>query len=131
MSEAGVGSLQCDWQAALPLVHEAYQESTPSLEAESSLLLISRRAQEKMSSAASDYDLSRLITGSALAGVAVILSLIASADWLWRFPGPVFFFIFTITSYGVVTFASSYVEEEQQFWYWILGGWVLYLHIKS
>jgi ethanolaminephosphotransferase len=28
-------------------------------------------------------------------------------------------------------FASSYVEEEQHFWYWITAGWVAYLHCRA
>jgi len=27
-------------------------------------------------------------------------------------------------------FASSYVEEEQQFWYWVVSGWVTVLLIR-
>lgn len=33
-------------------------------------------------------------------------------------------------SLGSMMFASSYVEEEQQFWYWMISGWLGYLWCK-
>ncbi|KAK2761397.1 major facilitator super transporter protein [Arachnomyces sp. PD_36] len=126
-----VAALECDWQAALRLVHKAYEESELSLEAESALLLVSRKAQQIMSSAASNYDLPRLIIGSVLAGIAVGSSVIVSFAPISQSPTSGAFFIFTVVSYGIMMFASSYVEEEQQFWYWIFSGWIVYLHLKA
>lgn len=34
-------------------------------------------------------------------------------------------------TYAATMFASSYVEEEQQFWYWILGAWFTILHFRK
>lgn len=126
-----MAGLECDWQAALQLVHRAYQDPESSPAAESALLVVSRKAQEIMSSAASNYDLSKLIIGSVLAGIAVVLSFVTSISAVTRSVAPGMFFIFTVTGYGIMMFASSYVEEEQQFWYWIFSGWILYLHAKS
>ena len=132
VSATGVASLECDWEAALRLVYKAYEKDEPSEKAESALLAVSRNAQEIMSSAASNYDLPRLLIGSTLAGIAVILSLVASFRTLSTTPGAsAMFFIFTVVGYGIMMFASSYVEEEQQFWYWISSGWIIYLHGKS
>ena len=32
--------------------------------------------------------------------------------------------------YGAMMFASSYVEEEHHFWYWVLSGWLSLLVLK-
>lgn len=34
-------------------------------------------------------------------------------------------------SYVVLMFASSYVEEEHHFWYWVASGWFFALFIKE
>jgi len=38
-----------------------------------------------------------------------------------------FWCIVIIAGYGVMMFASSYVEEEHHFWYWTCSSWVVYL----
>jgi ethanolaminephosphotransferase len=113
------------------MVHDARDTNDISPEIESAVLDFSRAAQEIMSSTASNYDLSRLYLGSSLAGLAVILSLVASAGAISRSGGAGLFLLFIVVSYSMMMFASSYVEEEQQFWYWILTGWIFYLHTKS
>jgi len=40
-------------------------------------------------------------------------------------------FAFVTIAYGFMMFASSYVEEEQQFWYWICSGWLAFLAMKG
>jgi len=79
-----------------------------------------------MSSVASNYNMLRLFLGIALAGIAVssclsymLLEEMISPDSL------TFFGI--VTSFSSMMFASSYVEEEQRFWYWITGVWTMYL----
>ena len=82
-----------------------------------------REAQDIMSSTASNYDVNRLLCGIALACSSVLLvvlnlhgSMLRDAD----------FIIFTLIAilYSIMMFASSYVEEEQHFWYWIGAGWI-------
>ena len=34
------------------------------------------------------------------------------------------------TAYGIMMFASSYVEEEQHFWYWIASAWIAWQYLK-
>jgi ethanolaminephosphotransferase len=79
-----------------------------------------------MSSAASNYDVNRLMLGIALAFASVASG--ATAAWglpLRNVNGAITALIALL--YAIMMFASSYVEEEQHFWYWITGGWVAYL----
>jgi ethanolaminephosphotransferase len=78
-----------------------------------------------MSSAASNYDVNRLFLGIVLAFASVAFSAAA-----WRLPllsiDGAFLALMTVL-YAIMMFASSYVEEEQHFWYWITGGCIAYL----
>jgi ethanolaminephosphotransferase len=83
-----------------------------------------------MSSTASNYDVTKLYISIGIASVAFISACasvlrtrsIATTDCL---------LLFTVTAlYGLMMFASSYVEEEQHFWYWIAGGWFVYLRAR-
>ena len=80
-----------------------------------------------MSSTASNYDVSYLVMGIVLASISILLAIVAiwSRPLLSKPDG--IFFVFTLILYGLMMFASSYVEEEQHFWYWITGGWVAYI----
>lgn len=87
-------------------------------------------AQNIMSSAASNYDVPRLFLGTALALIVCILAFFTlppvrpiSLDGLYYF--------LTLALYAVLMFASSYVEEEHNFWYWMTSGWFFYLFIYS
>lgn len=80
-----------------------------------------------MSSAASNYDVTRLITGAGIALASVILATLASPSCppLLRTDGA--FALLLTALHATMMFASSFVEEEQHFWYWIGGGWIAYL----
>lgn len=83
-----------------------------------------------MSSAASNYDVSKLQFGIAIALIAAVVALLAlqttslTADSSTVWAGAV------TVAYSAMMFASSYVEEEHQFWYWIASGWLEWLYIK-
>ena len=83
-----------------------------------------------MSSTASNYDVPRLVIGTAL----TLLSFLAISFYIFQeaklFNIDTFVFFIIVTGYGAMMFASSYVEEEQQFWYWISAGWVAYLRCR-
>lgn len=89
------------------------------------------RAQMIMSSTASNYNILRLNIGIGTATAATIAALEicfgimvqAKATGVW---------ISAVTiMYGSMMFASSYVEEEQHFWYWMASGWLVWLLMKQ
>ncbi|ORY63496.1 GPI ethanolamine phosphate transferase [Pseudomassariella vexata] len=90
-----------------------------------------QEAQSLMSSMASNYDMNRLLSGAVTAALALLLSLVAtlvSAQTATRTALP----LAGITLlYGIMMFASSYVEEEHHFWYWSTSAWVVYLAFKG
>ena len=125
-----VSKLQCSWQKATRLLRKADANSLHALEAESSLLQFSRAAQNIISKEASNYDLNRLYQGAGLALLATFLSAVSCFVAPLRVTGCTTFFGSLVAAYGALMFASSYVEEEQQFWYWMLTGWQFYLYTR-
>jgi ethanolaminephosphotransferase len=83
-----------------------------------------------MSGTASNYDVPRMIIGVTLSA----LSFITLCFDIYRSPRlfnvDSLIFITAVMCYAVMMFASSYVEEEQHFWYWISAGWIAYLHVQ-
>lgn len=83
-----------------------------------------------MSGMASDYDMDKLILGEIIAvtaASAAVVAVVMSSRYTIRNLGP--FALITVL-YCVMMFASSYVEEEQHFWYWSTTAWLFYLVIK-
>ena len=83
-----------------------------------------------MSSTASNYGLERLRIGIAIAAMASVFTLwnISSILLAQKDVG-----IWTLTVtvlYGGMMFASSYVEEEHNFWYWATSGWLGWLFLR-
>lgn len=87
-------------------------------------------AQETMSSTASNYDVPRLILGTGLAMLSVILTFFTLPDLRPVSPPGIVYFLILVL-YSVLTFASSYVEEEHNFWYWATSAWFFYLFVSS
>lgn len=84
-----------------------------------------------MSRTASNYNIPRLCVGLFITGIAALLVFPSTYAECARNRSSGGFLGLMIITYGLMMFASSYVEEEQQFWYWICSGWIFYLHIKS
>ncbi|KAK1968085.1 GPI ethanolamine phosphate transferase [Colletotrichum sublineola] len=82
------------------------------------------KAQDLMSSMASNYDMDRLHIGEAVA-VLSTGSLVFGAR-----PNLIPLLAIAV-AYGVMMFASSYVEEEHHFWYWTTSAWLGTLAIKK
>ena len=81
-----------------------------------------------MSSTASNYDVPKLNLG---VGIAALAALFVSPTLTVRFKFTAMCAALVAFGYGVMMFASSYVEEEQHFWYWIASAWLLCLYLKT
>lgn len=88
------------------------------------------KAQDALSSTASSYDVPRMVIGIAVAVASLLLAILSfPALWPPGFAGSAI----TITTllYCIMMFATSYVEEEQHFWYWITPAWFALLAARS
>lgn len=90
-----------------------------------------KHSQELMSSTASNYDISKLIGGQVLAAITLFSSLAATGSIITSSLRTVTPLLLIAIVYGVMIFASSYVEEEQHFWYWATTAWLMLLWIKK
>ncbi|KAA8563673.1 hypothetical protein MFRU_052g00500 [Monilinia fructicola] len=90
-----------------------------------------KEAQELMSSTASNYDLKKLITGQVIAAIALVMTSVTAGPFIVKHLKASIPFIGICLLYGIMMFASSYVEEEQNFWYWTTTGWLFLLSIKN
>ena len=87
-----------------------------------------------MSNTASNYDVKKLLVGTTIIAVAIlVVSLL-----LWPFPEKMKLYrplscltMIAFLIYGMMMFASSYVEEEHHFWYWTSSGWLALLLLKA
>ena len=89
-----------------------------------------KHAQEAMSDIASSYNIPRMIMGMAMTAIALLAATL-SFSRVWPPTSAGIFFTVTSLLYGAMMFASSYVEEEQHFWYWITPAWIVLLTTRS
>lgn len=84
-----------------------------------------------MSSTASNYNIQRLHTGIAIVTAALVTILTIAIPAARRANTTGIWLGFVVVMYGVMMFASSYVEEEHHFWYWVTSGWLGWLSVKK
>jgi len=124
--------LACKWLAVKDL-HESFISNQYMFIRDGSSMLCSflREAQSQLSGTASKYDLESMLLGAGLLATATM------GTALFGLAGPAangFAFItycFTNGAYAATMFASSYVEEEHQFWYWISSAFMILLAIRQ
>lgn len=89
-----------------------------------------RLAQQALSSTASSYNIARMTIGMAVSALGIAVCL-CSFRSLWPPTMASSALTFASVLYGVMIFASSYVEEEQHFWYWLTPAWITLLSMQS
>ncbi|KAK3301555.1 alkaline-phosphatase-like protein [Chaetomium strumarium] len=90
-----------------------------------------RNAQGILSSMASNYDMHRLMLGQTAAVVASVAAVVAAARGARDRAASLGPLSAILLAYGVMMFASSYVEEEHHFWYWATTAWFVHLGLKG
>ncbi|PSN71579.1 alkaline phosphatase-like protein [Corynespora cassiicola Philippines] len=121
-------SLACKWQHIVQAMSTSSTgQSKQQVEAIYSFLT---EAQETLSSTASNYNIPRLQLGMALAALSCIVIFIYLLP-LRPITSTGIAFSLTLSLYAVLMFASSYVEEEHNFWYWATSAWFFYLFISE
>lgn len=76
---------------------------------------------------ASNYNIPRLILGQILSVAATLMVTSAVYQNAGKLSISALPFTLITTAYGVMMFASSYVEEEQHFWYYTTTAWLAYV----
>ena len=84
-----------------------------------------------MSSTASNYNVQRLYAGIVFAVVSLLVTLLNALPALLNARTTGVWLGLVTAVYGAMMFASSYVEEEHHFWYWVTSGWLGWLVLKK
>ncbi|KAL8809711.1 MAG: hypothetical protein Q9200_003180 [Gallowayella weberi] len=98
---------------------------------EAALGIFLSEAQRVMRTTASNYAVGKLYAGTAMAALATLWTFFSSIPFLvqkWNFG---LWFLLATIAYGMIMFASSYVEEEHQYWYSIASTWLWWLVMKQ
>ncbi|KAK5654153.1 hypothetical protein OQA88_7584 [Cercophora sp. LCS_1] len=129
--ESDYGELACKWRD----VSEALKPKSAPNDIDSQWTLSAvqwlRKAQSLMSGMASNYDVPRLVLGLGV-GVVTVFSAAGAVHWfLPQSTGDALSLAVITLAYGIMMFASSYVEEEQHFWYWATTAWFFVLGFRG
>lgn len=127
--QSSIEELECEWLSILELLTGLDSQVSQSV-LQKAIYRFLYRAQSLMSGAASTYKLSMLFSGSLVAAASCVLSFAVAFGPLRKAGFPGIFLMATALLGGAIMFASSFVEEEQQYWYWIVTAWAAYLHIR-
>ncbi|KAI4087494.1 MAG: hypothetical protein LQ344_006743 [Seirophora lacunosa] len=121
--------LACLWSR---IRAQAFEEALFDVKTRGAMLqTFLREAQNAMSNTATNYSAKKLYSGIAVAASVVLSAAAKSAPIFVEQPIVGLWFTFTTLAYGVMMFASSYVEEEHQYWYLVASAWLSWLGVKQ
>lgn len=129
-NHGGVRDLQCRWAKAWLATRDSHRRIISYMEAEDHLLGFARQAQKLMSSTAGNYNIRKLYTGIIFSLISSVFSLTIPFRTVPKRSMSGGYFALIVVMYSILTFSSSYVEEEQHFWYWVSSMWIFYLCIR-
>jgi len=128
---SGRQRLSCLWRRAQSLLLKSNKHGDVLVDEQvEALRMFLEEAQDELSTTASTYNVPRLIGGALVSGLATVLALLALPITSLNNASMVFFTAMTAL-YGIMMFATSYVEEEQHFWYWTTGAWFAFLAARK
>ncbi|KAI0201485.1 alkaline-phosphatase-like protein [Astrocystis sublimbata] len=127
---SSAAELVCEWRKLSDVATRSPADEALHQESVSDISKWLSKAQLLMSTMASDYDLDKLSLGGGIAAAAALAAgtaTVLSTKMTWSNIRSLIPFLSITILYGVMMFASSYVEEEQHFWYWSTTAWLFYL----
>lgn len=125
-----VEKLACQWRFLTEIIPVNSQDEANLQIWQNSISMWLKKAQEIMSNVATNYGLSRLRFGVTISIFGLGLSIYASSQFITREIISCSIFYIIVFLHGITMFGSSYVEEEQSFWYWATSAWLGCLLIK-
>ncbi|KAF2858179.1 alkaline phosphatase-like protein [Piedraia hortae CBS 480.64] len=88
-----------------------------------------RSGQDALSGVASTYDISKMVVGTACSALGLLLATFMLPSLERNTAASAFCALVTVL-HGLIMFASSFVEEEQQLWYWLTPAWFTMLTLS-
>lgn len=130
-ADSDAALLACKWLEVDRTVQDVENTRPSTVQAIGSTLKFLKSAQHLLSGTASNYDLFKMSAGIGLAITSLLLAATSVPECTFDTLVSGSAFTLTVLCHSLTMFASSYVEEEHQFWYWILEGWLIYLSVKE